>query len=83
MVHMWNLETKKLIKILQLPAKVTMVKQLEFLPDSFDGGANQVGSNKFFSRKMSLSQILSHQAFQERVKMKQAGIAVNTVKLIL
>ena len=70
MLHMWNLETKKLIKILQLPAKVTMVKQLEFLPESFDGGANQVGSNKFFSRKC-LSRILSHQPFQERIKMKQ------------
>ena len=59
MLHMWNLETKKLIKILQLPAKVTMVKQLEFLPDSFDGGANQVGSNKFFSRKMSITNFIS------------------------
>ena len=43
MLHVWSLESKKLMKILQLPNKVTMVKQLEFLPDSFDGGANQVG----------------------------------------
>ena len=42
MLHVWSLESKKLMKILQLPAKVTSVKQLEFLPDSFDGGANQV-----------------------------------------
>ncbi len=30
------------MRILQLPTKVTLVKQLEFLPESFDGGANQV-----------------------------------------
>lgn len=41
-LHVWALDSKKLVRILQLPAKVSAVKHLEFLPDSFDGGANQV-----------------------------------------
>ena len=41
-LHVWALDTKQMLRILQLPNKVASVKQLEFLPDSFDGGANQV-----------------------------------------
>lgn len=41
-LHVWALDTHKLLRIIELPSKVTQVKQLEFLPDSFDGGANQV-----------------------------------------
>jgi len=36
---MWSLETRKLLRIVQLPSKVTCVKQLEFLPDAFDSSA--------------------------------------------
>ncbi|KAF1665535.1 TBC1 domain family member 31, partial [Aptenodytes patagonicus] len=41
-LHLWCLESKQLIRIIQMPAKVRAVHHLEFLPDSFDGGSNQV-----------------------------------------
>ncbi|XP_064501773.1 TBC1 domain family member 31 isoform X2 [Pseudopipra pipra] len=41
-LHLWCLESKRLIKIIQMPEKVRAVRHLEFLPDSFDGGSNQV-----------------------------------------
>ena len=41
-LHMWSLETRKLLRIVQLPTKVTCVKQVEFLPDTFDAGASLV-----------------------------------------
>ncbi|NXX87654.1 TBC31 protein, partial [Centropus bengalensis] len=42
LLHLWCLESKQLIKIIQMPAKVRAVRHLEFLPDSFDGGCNQI-----------------------------------------
>ncbi|NWW87229.1 TBC31 protein, partial [Rhynochetos jubatus] len=41
-LHLWCLESKQLIRIIQMPAKVRAVRHLEFLSDSFDGGSNQV-----------------------------------------
>ncbi|KAL9868887.1 TBC1 domain family member 31 isoform 3-T3 [Geothlypis trichas] len=41
-LHLWCLELKQLIKIIQMPEKVRAVRHLEFLPDSFDGDSNQV-----------------------------------------
>ncbi|NXU02807.1 TBC31 protein, partial [Buphagus erythrorhynchus] len=41
-LHLWSLELKRLIRIIQMPEKVRAVRHLEFLPDSFDGGSNQV-----------------------------------------
>ncbi|NXJ93783.1 TBC31 protein, partial [Corythaixoides concolor] len=41
-LHLWCLESKQLIRIIQMPAKVRAVCHLEFLPDSFDGSSNQV-----------------------------------------
>ncbi|NXU11406.1 TBC31 protein, partial [Pardalotus punctatus] len=41
-LHVWCLESKRLIRIIQMPEKVRAVRHLEFLPDSFDGGSNQV-----------------------------------------
>ncbi|NXE74971.1 TBC31 protein, partial [Cochlearius cochlearius] len=41
-LHLWCLESKQLIRIIQMPAEVRAVRHLEFLPDSFDGGSNQV-----------------------------------------
>lgn len=41
-IHLWALDTRKLLRIIELPEKVTAVKQLIFLPDNFDGGASQV-----------------------------------------
>ncbi|NXK37038.1 TBC31 protein, partial [Piprites chloris] len=41
-LHLWCLESKRLIRIIQMPEKVRAVRHLEFLPDSFDGGSNQV-----------------------------------------
>ncbi|KAJ8303472.1 hypothetical protein KUTeg_019868 [Tegillarca granosa] len=41
-IHLWDLDTHRLLRIVELPNKVTSVKQLIFLPDNFDGGANQI-----------------------------------------
>ncbi|NXE10525.1 TBC31 protein, partial [Lophotis ruficrista] len=41
-LHLWCLESQQLIRIIQMPTKVRAVRHLEFLPDSFDGGSNQV-----------------------------------------
>jgi hypothetical protein len=41
-IHVWSLESKQLLRVVELPRKVTSVQQLEFLPDSFDAGSNQV-----------------------------------------
>ncbi|XP_053874879.1 TBC1 domain family member 31 isoform X4 [Malaclemys terrapin pileata] len=40
-LHLWCLESKQLLRIIQMPTKVRAVRHLEFLPDSFDGGSNQ------------------------------------------
>ena len=42
-LHVWALETRSLLRVLELPCRtITAVTQLEFLPDAFDAGANQV-----------------------------------------
>uniref|UniRef100_A0A803TYR1 TBC1 domain family member 31 n=1 Tax=Anolis carolinensis TaxID=28377 RepID=A0A803TYR1_ANOCA len=41
-LHLWCLDSKQLLRIIQMPTKVRSVRHLEFLPDSFDGGSNQV-----------------------------------------
>ncbi|XP_042690606.1 TBC1 domain family member 31 isoform X2 [Centrocercus urophasianus] len=40
-LHLWCLESKQLLRIIQMPTEVRAVRHLEFLPDSFDGGSNQ------------------------------------------
>ncbi|CAJ0938313.1 unnamed protein product [Ranitomeya imitator] len=41
-LHLWCLSSKQLLRILQMPSTVRSVRQLEFLPDNFDGGSSQV-----------------------------------------
>uniref|UniRef100_A0A665T124 TBC1 domain family member 31 n=1 Tax=Echeneis naucrates TaxID=173247 RepID=A0A665T124_ECHNA len=41
LLHLWCLDSKQLLRVIQMPTLVRTVRQLEFLPDSFDGGANQ------------------------------------------
>ncbi|KAF6323778.1 TBC1 domain family member 31 [Rhinolophus ferrumequinum] len=41
-LHLWCLEAKQLFRIIQMPTKVRAIRYLEFLPDSFDAGSNQV-----------------------------------------
>ncbi|NXU40095.1 TBC31 protein, partial [Drymodes brunneopygia] len=41
-LHLWCLESKRLKRIIQMPEQVRAVRHLEFLPDSFDEGSNQV-----------------------------------------
>ncbi|XP_006916641.1 TBC1 domain family member 31 isoform X1 [Pteropus alecto] len=41
-LHLWCLEAKQLFRIIQMPTQVRAVRHLEFLPDSFDAGSNQV-----------------------------------------
>ncbi|XP_034063579.1 TBC1 domain family member 31 isoform X1 [Gymnodraco acuticeps] len=41
LLHLWCLDSKQLIRVIQMPTQVRTVRQLDFLPDSFDGGASQ------------------------------------------
>ncbi|KAG8570135.1 hypothetical protein GDO81_011110 [Engystomops pustulosus] len=41
-LHLWCLSSKQLFRIMQMPSAVRSVRQLEFLPDNFDGGSSQV-----------------------------------------
>ncbi|XP_077384166.1 TBC1 domain family member 31 isoform X2 [Festucalex cinctus] len=41
LLHLWCLDTKKLVKVIQLPTQVRTVRHLEFLLDNFDGGSSQ------------------------------------------
>lgn len=41
LLHLWSLDSQQLIRVIQMPTQVRTVRQLEFLPDSFDGGASQ------------------------------------------
>ncbi|XP_007557939.1 TBC1 domain family member 31 isoform X2 [Poecilia latipinna] len=41
LLHLWCLESQQLVRVIQMPSQVRTVRQLEFLPDSFDGGASQ------------------------------------------
>lgn len=45
-LHLWCLEAKQLFRIIQMPTKVRAIRYLEFLPDSFDAGSNQVSHVK-------------------------------------
>uniref|UniRef100_A0AAY5K489 TBC1 domain family member 31 n=1 Tax=Esox lucius TaxID=8010 RepID=A0AAY5K489_ESOLU len=38
LLHLWCLEARQLLRVIQMPPKVRTVRQLDFLPDSFDGG---------------------------------------------
>ncbi|KAJ8013220.1 hypothetical protein DPEC_G00051010 [Dallia pectoralis] len=41
LLHLWCLETRQLLQVIQMPPTVRTVRQLDFLPDSFDGGSTQ------------------------------------------
>uniref|UniRef100_A0A3B5MFS1 TBC1 domain family member 31 n=1 Tax=Xiphophorus couchianus TaxID=32473 RepID=A0A3B5MFS1_9TELE len=41
LLHLWCLESQQLVRVIQMPSQVRTVRQLEFLPESFDGGASQ------------------------------------------
>ncbi|XP_028985560.1 TBC1 domain family member 31 [Betta splendens] len=42
LLHLWCLDSQQLVRVIQMPTQVRTVRQLEFLRDSFDGGANQM-----------------------------------------
>ncbi|XP_073535959.1 TBC1 domain family member 31 isoform X2 [Phyllobates terribilis] len=41
-LHLWCLSSKQLFRLIQMPGTVRSVRQVEFLPDNFDGGSSQV-----------------------------------------
>ncbi|KAF3840112.1 hypothetical protein F7725_018829 [Dissostichus mawsoni] len=49
LLHLWCLDSKQLIRVIQMPTQVRTVRQLDFLPDSFDGGASQDGVMRFIN----------------------------------
>ncbi|XP_030639028.1 TBC1 domain family member 31 [Chanos chanos] len=42
LLHLWCLDSRQLLRVVQMPPKVRTVRHLEFLPDSFDGGSSQI-----------------------------------------
>ncbi|XP_065101704.2 TBC1 domain family member 31 [Paramisgurnus dabryanus] len=42
LLHLWCLESQQLLRVIQMPPKVKTVRHVDFLPDSFDGGSNQI-----------------------------------------
>ncbi|XP_043118038.1 TBC1 domain family member 31 isoform X2 [Puntigrus tetrazona] len=42
LVHLWCLDTQQLLRVMHMPPKVKSVRFVDFLPDSFDGGSNQI-----------------------------------------
>ena len=41
-IHVWTMDTRRLLRVVQLPPKIRVVKQLLFLPDNFDGSSSEV-----------------------------------------
>ena len=41
-LHVWSLDSQSLLRVIELPRKVTSVHQVDFLPGSFDAGSNKV-----------------------------------------
>ncbi|KAM3873428.1 TBC1 domain family member 31 [Diretmus argenteus] len=41
LLHLWCLDSRQLVRVVQMPTKVRTVRQLQFLSESFDGGASQ------------------------------------------
>ncbi|XP_061104726.1 TBC1 domain family member 31 [Conger conger] len=41
LLHLWSLDSRQLLRVVQMPPKVRTVRQLQFLPDNFDGGSSQ------------------------------------------
>uniref|UniRef100_A0AAY4CIP8 TBC1 domain family member 31 n=1 Tax=Denticeps clupeoides TaxID=299321 RepID=A0AAY4CIP8_9TELE len=42
LIHLWCLDSQKLMRVAQMPPNVRTVRHLEFLPDSFDRGSSQI-----------------------------------------
>ncbi|TSL82466.1 TBC1 domain family member 31 [Bagarius yarrelli] len=42
LIHLWSLDSRELLRILQMPQEVRTVRHLVFLPDSFDRGSSQI-----------------------------------------
>lgn len=55
LLHRWCLENKQLIRVIQMPSQVRTIRQLEFVPDSFDSGANQVRNSRAFQTFLKLN----------------------------
>ncbi len=54
-LHVWSMETRQLMKIIQLPSKIRHVKQLIFVQDNFDGGMSEVsGQTDFVQSALSV-----------------------------
>nr|KAI8762589.1 TBC1 domain family member 31-like [Biomphalaria glabrata] len=41
-LHLWSLDSRRVIRVIEMPNKVTSVKQLEFLQDNYQNGINQI-----------------------------------------
>uniref|UniRef100_A0A8C1XNF5 TBC1 domain family member 31 n=1 Tax=Cyprinus carpio TaxID=7962 RepID=A0A8C1XNF5_CYPCA len=42
LVHLWCLDSRQLLRVIHMPPEVKSVRFVDFLPDSFDGGSNQI-----------------------------------------
>ena len=53
-LHVWTIENRQLLRVIQLPSKVRFVKQLIFLPNKFDGGSSEVRVMACIERKREI-----------------------------
>jgi len=42
LLYVWCLESQSLLRVIELPLKVTSIQQINFLPISFDARSNKV-----------------------------------------
>lgn len=58
-LHVWNLERRKLIQVLQLPDKIRHTKQLMFIPSTTDGGKTEVSCMCVRAFSLTQQQVLA------------------------
>lgn len=53
-LQIWNLETHKLMKIIELPKVIKEIKDMEFLSQSLEGGSQKVNNRILFSTALKI-----------------------------
>lgn len=85
-LQIWNLETHKLIKIIELPKVIKEVKEMAFLSESFDEGSHKVSRQAIVSSiSFSVSSFRSSRCCVKMVSFvsltsRRAAISFKSVK---
>jgi len=86
-LHIWSLDTQSLLRVVELPRKVTSVHQLEFLPTSFDAGSNKVcyfrSTHLCGWYSCSIANCCSHVTFAQHTCVADILVALQTAVVCL